>query len=80
MSIMSENIAHFIDDLHSQNYIDEHTYSSLKPPTPLHPKTDFRFLQFQLELLTSNIINCQHFDYSAGIQGYLSAIIREASY
>ena len=26
---------------------------------------DFRFLQFQPELLTSNIINCQHFDYSA---------------
>ena len=52
---------------------------------------DFWFLQFQPELFTSNIINCQRFDYSAvvffrahhttlGIQGYLSTIIREASY
>ena len=51
---------------------------------------DFWFLQFQPELLTSNIINCQRFNYSAvvffrahhttlGVQGYLSTIIREAS-
>ena len=51
----------------------------------------FWFLQFQPELLPSNIINCQCFDYSAvvffrahhttlGIQGYFSTIIREASY
>ena len=52
---------------------------------------DFWFVQFQPKLLTSNIINCQRFDYSVvvffrahhttlGIQGYLSTIIREASY
>ena len=29
---MSESIGRFIDDLHSQNYIDKHTHSFLKPP------------------------------------------------
>ena len=39
---MSESIGRFIDDLHSQNYIDKHTHSFLKPPGT--PRTQKMYL------------------------------------